>query len=1497
MTNPPDREVAVFGAALRLPSGERAAYLDEACGGDSGLRQRIEELLRASDEAGGFLQNPAADRPGPGGTLRLELTPTEKPGDRIGRYKLLQQIGEGGCGAVYMAEQTEPVHRRVALKVIKLGMDTRQVIARFEAERQALALMDHPNIAKVLDAGATENGRPYFVMELVRGVKITDYCDQNNLSTRERLELFIQVCQAVQHAHQKGIIHRDIKPSNILVTVNDGVAVPKVIDFGIAKATQGRLTDKTLFTAFEQFIGTPAYMSPEQAVMTSLDIDTRSDIYSLGVLLYELLTGKTPFDANALLQAGLDAMRRTIREVEPPKPSARLSTMLDADRATTASHRQTEPPKLIHLVRGDLDWIVMKALDKDRTRRYETANGLAADIERHLKNEPVAARPPSELYRIQKLVRRNKLAFVAVSAVTAALIIGLVVSTWMFFKEQQARQQAEAERKIAVQSQQIEAQQRREAEAARDEEARQRGIASEQEMLARRRYYAAQMNLANQAYDAGQIPRTLDLLETQRPHSGEEDLRGFEWFYLWRLCNGQLLRTIPAHTSQVDDVAFSPDGTELASASDDGTICLWDTATGLRRFLLTPDIHAAVNAVAFTPDGKTLISGGWDNLVRFWDVDSGKLRSTLPKQSDWVRSLAVSPDGNMLAIGGDNGMLRLWNLATGRESANFDGHRGPILSVAFSPDNTTLASGSGWGEDGGVINLWTITNGLAQLKAKVANATFAVAFSPDGKTLATTTNYDEIVLWDVATGQRRCPFQRQIGEISSLVFLPDGKALVSCGEDRTVRLWRMPADNQSNAESQVIGAHLGNAACLAVSRDGTMLASGATDGSVKLWNIAETRKSAESPVNAEFKFGDDTRTWDDLQSVLPSPDGRKLFVVTKHGTETRDLTSLRRQNSWPEVTGRGVLSPDGKLLATVPKLDDGMVRVWAIADGRLLASVQAHSNGFSGYFYPLAFSPDGQSLASASSYIGDPSSGITRHGDTFIRIWDPNESLKPVRAIATTPNAGISALGYSPDGKTLAAALRQTKVALIEPSTGRIKRMLTVEKGLVDDYATVFSPDGRFLATAGASGIVKLWDVRTGRLHTALHGHTSAVMTVAFSPDGSTVATGSSDTTVRLWDVETGQERITLKGHSDQVTSVAFSPDGGTLIAGHRDGYVDVWRGGRVPQAEVEAVPAEETEGASADNDNGIAWDLATNPDPKLRDGRRAVELAENAVAATNRKGPGFLDTLAAAYAEAGQFTNAVRIEQEAMSLLTNVDEKLDYASRLKLYEAGLPYRDQKYAEDYNDEAWTLATSPDPALRDGSNAVVFAEIALALTSRTNASFLDTLAAAYAEAGQFTNAVRLEQEAMSLLTNVDEKLDYASRLKLYEAGLPYRDHNALAANVDTLLQAGKFVEAEPKARECLAQREKLIPNDWRTFNAASMLGGSLLGQKKYAEAEPLLLSGYEGLKQRKDKIPPNGMVRLKEAIQRLVQLYGATGQMEKAAEMKKELDASSLPASK
>jgi serine/threonine protein kinase/tetratricopeptide (TPR) repeat protein len=435
-------EAAIFHAARHIEDIDaRAGYLEDACGQDEALRARVEALLHVHEEEKSFLNTPFA---GPAQTLDESIS--ERPGTVVGPYKLLEQIGEGGFGVVFMAEQFRPVRRNVALKVLKPGMDTKQVIARFEAERQALALMDHPNIARVLDGGET-GGRPYFVMELVRGIPVTDYCDRNQLTLRERLELFIPVCQAVQHAHQKGIIHRDIKPSNVVVSQHEDVPTPKVIDFGIAKAMGQQLTDKTLFTGFSQMIGTPLYMSPEQAA-GGPDIDTRSDIYSLGVLLYELLTGTTPFDRDRFLEAGYDEMRRIIREEEPPKPSTRISTLGQA-ASTVSTQRKSDPRRLSQLFRGELDWIVMKALEKDRSRRYETANSFATDVQRYLADEPVLACPPSAAYRLRKFARRNKGPVLAGTLVFLALVFGVVGTTWGLLRAERALQREEEQRLAA----------------------------------------------------------------------------------------------------------------------------------------------------------------------------------------------------------------------------------------------------------------------------------------------------------------------------------------------------------------------------------------------------------------------------------------------------------------------------------------------------------------------------------------------------------------------------------------------------------------------------------------------------------------------------------------------------------------------------------------------------------------------------------------------------------------------------------------------------------------------------------------------------------------------------------------------------------------------------------------------------------------------------------------------------------------------------------------
>ncbi|HYC70694.1 MAG TPA: serine/threonine-protein kinase [Opitutaceae bacterium] len=432
-------EEQIFHAALALPPHERPAFLARACAGDPGLQRGVEELLRAHDAAEALEHSPVRELAPAAGR------PDEVPGDRIGRYRLLELIGEGGCGRVYMAEQDEPIRRLVALKIVKLGMDTREVIARFDSERQALALMEHPNIARVLDAGATATGRPFFVMELVRGVRITDFCDEHRLPLAERIALFIEVCHAVQHAHQKGIIHRDLKPSNILVTLHDGRPAPRIIDFGIAKALHGPLTDRTLFTAYAQFLGTPDYMSPEQAAMSDGDVDTRSDIYSLGVLLYELTTGQTPLTRKELGEAGLDEVRRRIREIEPPRPSRRLQTLDPPTLTTAARARGLKPAQFPAVLHGELDWIVMRCLEKDRRRRYDTAQNLAADLRRHLRHEPVEAGPPGRLYRLGKFVRRHRLPVTLGSATVMAFVAFTTVLAIQHVRLRRAERAAAAE--------------------------------------------------------------------------------------------------------------------------------------------------------------------------------------------------------------------------------------------------------------------------------------------------------------------------------------------------------------------------------------------------------------------------------------------------------------------------------------------------------------------------------------------------------------------------------------------------------------------------------------------------------------------------------------------------------------------------------------------------------------------------------------------------------------------------------------------------------------------------------------------------------------------------------------------------------------------------------------------------------------------------------------------------------------------------------------------
>ena len=1090
-----NREKEIFEQALDItPTEERHRFLTSACGEDAALLARVQALLRADESGESFLpEQPKA----------TVVAITEKPGDRIGCYKLLQQIGEGGCGVVYMAEQTEPVRRRVALKVIKLGMDTKQVIARFEAERQALALMDHPNIAKVLDAGATETGRPYFVMELVRGIKITEFCDEKSVPTADRLKLFTQVCQAIQHAHQKGVIHRDIKPSNILVTVNDGVPVPKIIDFGIAKATAGPLTDKTFFTAFEQFIGTPAYMSPEQAEMTSLDIDTRTDIYSLGVLLYELLTGRPPFDPSELLQSGLDEMRRTIREKEPDRPSTRLSTMAEGELTTVAKHRHTEAPRLIHLVRGDLDWIVMKCLEKDRARRYETANGLASDIQRHLNNEPVVARPPSALYRIEKLVRRNRLAFTAAALVALALVLGIVASTWQAIRATRFRQQAQGEA------------QRAEAEA----------------LANRQNLYAADMNLANHALENYNLARVRELLEKHQPPRGKSsnspvrsDLRGWEWRYLASQCRSDEVATLARFGSRVFTVSISCDGHWLAAACGDGTVGLWDLRT--RRQLPSFETYRGPasffegedrsHAAAFSPDCRTLAAGGINKDIFLWDVVEHRTVAILTGHQGTVGHLAFSPDGRFLASASLDETARLWDMRSNppRELAKLEPQLRAVLCVAFSSDSKTLVTG-GYSKP---VKLWDVSNPQAPRQIGSLDSMWPqhAVFSPDGTRLAICANQGAVRLFEFPSLRELEPLRGQPGIHGWLSFSPDGRRLASAGGNLCICIW----DLEHPEKLQMLKGHDKDPQCLAFTPDGNTLVSGGTDGTVRLWDMA-TNSAAEP----EFRY----ESW--IHAVAFSRDSRYAAVLASDHLILWDVVAKREAATQDfAFSGEGQIefSPDGK---TVCVTSAGSARWFEMPSLRLLKEEPADR---------LVFAQDGGFAM------------LARQGQIIRRDYPSGVEA----SLGSSAIVGRTSAALSPDGGTFVIGGKEGKMALWHTHRPGPQTMLEGHKGRIQSVA--FSPDGKWIASASSDGTIGLWQPN-GRNIRFLRGHNGVVWDVAFSRDGRTLASSADDGTIKLWNLASMQEAATLHGHEGPVSGLAFSPDG-NYLASASEGAVRLWK-------------------------------------------------------------------------------------------------------------------------------------------------------------------------------------------------------------------------------------------------------------------------------------------------------------------------------------------------
>ncbi|HEV3117273.1 MAG TPA: WD40 repeat domain-containing serine/threonine protein kinase, partial [Gemmataceae bacterium] len=838
------------------------------------MRARLQALLQAHEQDGGVLKAPSSvaaacavgDATGAVGDAAGAAI-IDGPGSLIGPYKLLEQIGEGGFGVVFMAEQQRPVRRKVALKVLKPGMDTRSVVARFEAERQALALMEHQNIARVLDAGETASGRPYFVMELVRGIPITTFCDENHLCVRDRLRLFLNVGQAVQHAHQKGIIHRDLKPSNILVTLHDGTPVPKVIDFGIAKAMGQQLTDKTLFTGFAQMIGTPSYMSPEQAEMSGLDVDTRSDIYALGILLYELLTGAPPCDQERVQTAAFDEIRRIIREEEPARPSTRISTMGKL-ASTVSANRCSNPNRLSQLYQGELDWIVMKALEKDRNRRYETASALAADVERYLNNEPVLACPPSTWYRLRKTVRRHRGAVVAASLILVALVAGMIAATWgliramdaetVALREARQKENALKEREIALtaaQKSEREAQEQlflsllNQARAGRF--SRQMGQRlNSLDALAKAARLRPDERLRDEAIAAMALPDVRPGPGWRALPAGSQRWAFDDRYRLYARAgdDGVInIRTVPddremqsirCPPTKTDLLRFSPDGRYLARMDSGRKVRMWRVSDGEE---VLPELPARISGLAFSLNSRQLVVDheGW--ILRF-DVATGKElnRWQLPEKARaW--GLAFHPDNRRLAIAYDDAsIVSVYDSKKGELLANLPVGAGRQQAVAWHPDGTRLAVAQSQ-----FIQIWDVDAKcqLATLEGHVQQV-ISLTFHPQGTLLASQSWDGVLRLWDPMTG-------RQLMQLPLLVhlhFSSDGRWLGVAERGEEAHLLEVTTTDEYRTLENKLGAWRGGNADGDISPDGTLLAVNMGTDGVYVWDLASGRQVADLPA-------------------------------------------------------------------------------------------------------------------------------------------------------------------------------------------------------------------------------------------------------------------------------------------------------------------------------------------------------------------------------------------------------------------------------------------------------------------------------------------------------------------------------------------------------------------------------------------------------------------------------------------------------------------------
>lgn len=1151
----------ILAEAVEIESpAERQKFVAAASHGDYELQLQVEELVANHFNAGEFLERPPHHD-----LLEADVSDernddtvfTEPPGTMIGPYKLREVLGEGGMGIVYVAEQERPVRRKVALKVIKPGMDTREVIGRFEAERQALALMDHPNIAKVLDAGTTGDtlplskggpsegtmlgdaasqasqavkpdlhpGRPYFVMELVRGVPITDYCDHSQLSPRERLQLFVKVCQAIQHAHQKGIIHRDLKPSNVLVTLHDETPVPKVIDFGVAKAVNQRLTEHTVYTRMAQIIGTPLYMSPEQAELSELDVDTRSDVFSLGVLLYELLTGTTPFAKETLNKASFDEMRRIIREVEPPHPSQRVSTLEAKTRSTVSGNRKVDERQFARLLSGELDWIVMKALEKDRQRRYESASALAADIERYLADQPVEACPPSAAYRLRKFARRNKATLTA-AIIIATVVLGGTAVTVVLHEINQSRYTRNLTRLND------------DLKAANIKALSLQRVAEDNERRTSDALYAADVNRAAVSLESGDTRGAMLLLNRHLPRPDESrlneraaddsgadqpDRRGFEWWYLHRRA-GLAHQVLLDVGSPLYTLCPAPDRRQLAAAGQDAIVRLFDPQTGaVEKEIATGQIE--VNGVAFSPDGTELATAGDDGTIRLWNLATGAERLKIDAHPEKAFQLFYTPDGAKIISCGDDPDIRVFAADSGRLLQSLQGHEKVIQSLILT-DATTIISAS----DDCTTRSWNLGSGHEALRLTSAGHIWALDAAPDRNLLITGNNDNEIETWSLGD-ERRISRVRHLDSIKCVALHPAGGLLAAGDGGGSIRLWKFGADGQIDPDNyRSWQAHQGSTYSLLWSRDGSRLISAGREGRVISWNHEADESHGPKRIHI------------DQSSSMCLIAGTTSLV-----TAGRDGHALVRWN-WDAGTEEGrftnpvrysqvCVSADARLLAAVR--GDRALEVLPIEECFLPAPhvrrmlLEWNPGGSVGW---VQFAPGSQSVAVTFQPDGTEGQPDAKH----LWLHGPPKFGRSEQLPVPETARGV----FSPDGQKLALAAGK-KLVLWDIA----RQEALWERAQNDTTLVDFSQDGKLLVTGGHNRLVIVWDAQTGNNRFRLAGHRTPIWSFSISPNGDTLATASRDGVIKLWHLPTGQELFELRKAGSHCRDLQFTRDGRQLLA------------------------------------------------------------------------------------------------------------------------------------------------------------------------------------------------------------------------------------------------------------------------------------------------------------------------------------------------------------